>query len=62
MTVTYTAAIATASDCVAGDYADVAVLESEIVSYTEDAEGNETPEYAASGPVCMASRLKSVMM
>lgn len=44
-TTTYTAAIATAPDCVAGDFADVQVYENEITGYFEDGDGEEQPEY-----------------
>lgn len=42
---TYTAAIATAADCVAGDYCDLQVLENEITGYRIDGDGDEVAEY-----------------
>lgn len=50
---TYTAAIATASDCVLNGYCDVTVLTNEIAGYREDSNGNEVPVHEASGPMVM---------
>lgn len=49
----YVAALTNAADCVAGDYCDVSVIESEISGYREDHEGNEVPEYGMTGVVAM---------
>lgn len=53
MRITHYAAIATASDVVAGDYCDVSVAEAEIHTYRVDDDGNETPEYAMGPNVVM---------
>jgi hypothetical protein len=52
---TYTAAIATASDVVAGDYCDVTVAENEIVTHKETEDGTETPVYGMSDTIVMPS-------
>jgi hypothetical protein len=49
----FVAALANVSDCVAGDYCDVSVIESEIVGYREDHDGNEIPQYGMTSTVAM---------
>lgn len=50
---TYTAAIGTASDVVAGDFCDVSIAENEIITYKLQEDGTETPVYGMSGKVVM---------
>jgi hypothetical protein len=54
--VQYTAAIATASECVAGDFCDVSVAQDEIVGYAENEDGEEYPLYAMGPNVVMAAQ------
>lgn len=42
---TYLAAVATAADCVFGDFCDVQVLENEIIGYRETDDGELIPSY-----------------
>lgn len=51
---TYTAAVAIVSDCVAGEFCDVTVLENEIVNYRETDQGEEVPEYGMTAVQAMA--------
>ena len=60
MAVTYTAAIGTASDVVAGDFCDVMVAENDIVGYREDEDGNEIPEYEMGSNVVMPAQETTV--
>ncbi|MER7331721.1 MULTISPECIES: hypothetical protein [unclassified Micromonospora] len=49
----FVAALANASDVVSGDYCDVSVIESEIVSYREGRDGNDVPEYGLTDKLAM---------
>jgi hypothetical protein len=55
MTITFTAAIGTASDVVTGDYCDVTVIENAIVNYRTDGDGNEVPEYGLTDKIALGS-------
>jgi len=49
----FVATLANCADVVTGDNCDVSVIESEIVSYYEDYDGNVIPEYEMNGNVAM---------
>ncbi|GAA2626400.1 hypothetical protein GCM10010411_74150 [Actinomadura fulvescens] len=53
MDTTYTAAIATASDVVAGEYCDVLVAENDVVGYRDGEGGQEVPVLGMSDRVVM---------
>lgn len=50
---TYTAALATASDVVFGDFCDVSVVESEVISYRQGSDGYDIPVYGMTSVVAM---------
>lgn len=50
---TYTAALATASDVVFGDFCDVSVVENEVTSYRQGSDGYDIPVYGMTSVVAM---------
>jgi hypothetical protein len=52
---TFTAAIATASDCVLGEFCDVSVAKNEIITRKLEEDDGETPVYGMGGNVVMAA-------
>lgn len=50
---TYTAALATASAVVFGDFCDVSVVENEVISYRQGSDGYDAPVYGMTSVVAM---------
>jgi len=49
----YTAALATASDVVSGDFCDVSVVENEVISYRQGTDGYDIPVYGMTSVVAL---------